>query len=125
MDTETSIYRFRTFDIDKYPPGRYGLQITAQVRDDVAGAKSVNFTIVLQDPCPTVKISPNEQYFKDMTYRLRDAEMSQTWLERDLYTIDTRIDCGQTTVLFFNDDRSPLNSDLFTQRGQPTTAFVV
>ena len=58
--------------------------------------------ITLENSCPTVVLTLTENnYFKDNSYILRDPGLTYTWLDQDLYTINTRVDCGDISVKFY------------------------
>ena len=39
----------------------------------------------------------------------------QTWVDKDLYSLDTPVDCGPITVEFFNDDLTAVDPAIFTK----------
>ena len=120
-------YEFRSYDIDSYAPGSYYMKFTGSLKTESDElSKSVIVKIVLEDPCPTTTLSLNQEYFKDASYTLRDAGKTYTWLDSDLYSMDTLIDCGDITVDFFIDDeeKTPLNPWLFRQTNDPS-AFII
>jgi len=68
----------------------------------------------LKDPCPDATISLLPSPILDDTYVLRDPAQPQTWLNNQILTIDTLVDCGPVSVDFYNTaDSSPLDVTLF------------
>ena len=52
--------------------------------------------------------------------------MTYTWNDQELYSINTRIDCGEISVKFFNEgpEQSTLDPRLYSQTVSPN-AFIV
>ena len=44
----------------------------------------------------------------------------QTWVDQDLYSLDTPVDCGPITVEFFNDDLTAVDPAIFTKNADPS-----
>ena len=80
-------------------------------------SQSFTIDIMLENPCPTALITLNESPIVEDTYMLKDPVQTQSWEKADLYSLNTEIDCGPITVLFFNNDeaKTPLNQDIFNQ----------
>ena len=91
-----------------YPAGTYQFLLTGTVGDKTTTA---SFSMVLVDPCPTATLTLKMNPFSDSTYNLGDLEQSQSWLYTDLFTVDTLVDCGDISVVFFKDDASGLTPD--------------
>ena len=108
----TGDYTFNSSDMQNYKPGSYTFEITG-----TAGSKSAiaTFTMTLVDPCPTTALFLDESVFTDSTYSLRDADLIQEWNISSMLISEARVDCGQVSFEFFNDDEtnSALNGDLF------------
>ena len=101
-------YTFESTDMANYPAGTYLFLIIGTVGDKTTTA---TFSMVLVDPCPTATLTLKMNPFSDSTYNLWDPEQSQSWLYTDLFTVDTLVDCGDITVVFFKDDASGLTPD--------------
>ena len=77
--------------------------------------ESFTVNLVLTDPCPTSTLTLSATPFVDSTYVLRDPSQAQSWVDLNLYTVDTLVDCGPIQVEFFNDDatKTALDADIF------------
>ena len=64
FNTVTGAYTFQSTDIANYTPGAYVFEITGTVgtKQDTA-----QFTMILEDPCPTTGLTLQSNVFSDMT----------------------------------------------------------
>ena len=93
-----------------FPPGTYTFEITA-----VVGIRetAVQFTMILQDPCPTsLELLSNP--FLDMVFEMGGLAKTQTHSLSQLVTKSTTADCGPKTIHFMDEDYNSLLGDLFT-----------
>ena len=72
--------------------------------------------MVIEDPCPNASFLLKPNPFQDVTYTLRDPQISLPWVLDDLVSVFTLVDCGALSVTFFNADatNTPFNGALFT-----------
>lgn len=93
-------------------PGKYSLVITGTSGLNSAAQRiEINFV----NPCPSAVITLKASPFVDKTYKLGEPTISQSWVNNELYSIDTLVDCGDIVVIFINDRvQTQVDPDLFT-----------
>ena len=65
---------------------------------------TTTWTMTLTDPCPNAQFSLKSNPFANVSYTLRNPELSIPWTVDDLVTNLPVWSCGLLTVTFYNDD---------------------
>ena len=113
FDSKTGNLIFTTFDKEKYVPGIYMFTLRVTAGTEYPVYNSVTITFTLTNPCPTAKpLVMNQFPFIDMRYTLGRDAIKQPFNE--LFTLNTRVNCGIFLNEFIDEKGNPLNPIIFS-----------
>ena len=102
FDEKWGDWYFDSTDEIEWPPGTYSFRITGTVADQ---SDFYDLDLTLVSSC-RVALFTVTSTFQDAIYQLGDPSISQTWIDADLFTVETNDAsiCGPVQVDFYNAD---------------------
>lgn len=100
----------------KYAPGDYEFLMRASAGEGQI-ILNVDFTYKLKlvDPCPTVElIDLDEVLFADMSYKLGQNEVTQSFPIAELVKLNTLVDCGFRSISLVQVNGDLLDAKIFS-----------